>query len=135
MMTSMSWELAPSITLEQFKLSNKESPYKMTNSTNKDVLGLALVSMAHSDNGIGLLLQSTLCKFHNMIGKLQIENKTKFLKFGKCVKGTYKNNWGQVFNDDFPEATSPSYDKEKHDRSKDELFTNAIHSIIKKSPR
>ena len=89
--------------------------------------------IAHSDNGIESLIDGTHRKLNDTIKKLKIKNKTKFLEFGNCLKGTYKNDWGQVLVDGFPQATSSSYNGAKHDRSKDETFTNAAHSSIKKS--
>ena len=131
-MTLTSWERAPSITLEPVKLTHKENPYNMTNLSNKDILGSALVPIAHSDNGIEYLIDGTLHEFNNSITKLKIENETKFLKFGNCLKGAYKNDWEQVLLDNFLIATSSSYDASKHDRSKNATFTNAVHSFIKK---
>ena len=130
-MTLMSLDWAPSITLEQVKLTHKENPYKMTNSTNKEVIGLALVPIANSDNGIEYLIAGTLCKFNNAITKLKIENETKFLKFGNCLKGTYKNDFEQVLLDDFPTSTSSSFDANKHNRSKDETFTRSLTMNIR----
>ena len=132
-MTLTSWERAPSITLEQVKLTHKENPFKMTNSTNEEILGSAVVPIAHSYNRIELLLDSTLRKFHNVTNKLKVQNETKFLEFVNCLKGTYKNDWEQVIADDFLQATSSFYDSEKRDRSKDETFTNTVHSLLKKS--
>ena len=56
-----------------------------------------------------------------------------FFKFGNCLKGAYKNDWEQVLNDNLPEANHESYNVNKHDQSKEGMFTNAIRGLIKKS--
>ena len=82
---------------------------------NKDIQGSVLMPIAHSDNGIESLIDSTLHKFLNVIKKLKVETKTQFLKFGNSLKGTYKNDWEQVLNNNFTEMTHASYDKDEHD--------------------